>query len=241
MFVVTKIVELILQPANFAILLFAAGAALSWTEWHGLGRAIVTVTAAICLTVLLFPVDQWLAYPLESKFMQPRPPAHVDGILILGGNLPNMVEGATAARRYPKATVVYTGGSVYLFGDDGGPQYAATTLSSLGVSRDRLVIEGKSRTTFENLQFSRNLLSPRKGQVWLLVTTAIQMRRALAVADHLHWPMVPWPSENISDRSGQSYWLFSFEKTSYSLGRVLHEYESLVAYRLEGKTDSMFP
>jgi uncharacterized SAM-binding protein YcdF (DUF218 family) len=241
MFVFDKIVGLILQPANLAILLLAAGAALMWTQWHRIGRVIVTVTAGFCLIVLLFPVDQWLAYPLESKFLQPKPPPHVDGILIMGGNLPNMLEGAAVARRYPKATVVYTGGSVYLFGDDGGPRFATETLSSLGIGRDRLVIEGKSRTTFENLQFSKALLSPKKGQVWLLVATAIHMRRAIGVAKHLHWQMVPWPSENISDPSGQSYWLFSFVKTSYSLGRVLHEYESLIAYRLEGKTDSLFP
>jgi uncharacterized SAM-binding protein YcdF (DUF218 family) len=240
MFVATKIVEMVLQPGNFIVLLFAIGVALCWTRHFRLGRILATIAAIVAVALLLLPVDQWLAHPIESRGPTTIP-AHVDGIVILGGNMANLVEGATVAHRYPNATVVYTGGSVYLFGEDGAADYAAETLRGLGVGRDRLVIERQSQTTYENLLFSKRLLAPKKGQVWLLIASAIHMPRALAVARRLGWPMTPWPSENITDESNQAYWLFSFVKTAYNLGSVLHEYESLVAYRLEDKTDTMFP
>jgi uncharacterized SAM-binding protein YcdF (DUF218 family) len=241
MFAATKLVELVLQPGNFIVLLFATGTALCWTKYFRVGRIIATIAAAIAVAILLMPVDQWLAHPIESSAVPTGNPAHVDGIVILGGNMANLVEGATVAHRYPNATVTYTGGSVYLFGEDGAADYAAHTLYGLGVSRRRVVIERQSQTTYENLLFSKHLLSPKKGQVWLLVTSAIHMPRALAVARRLDWQMTPWPSENIADASNQVYWLFSFVKAAYNLGSVLHEYEALVAYRLEDKTDRMFP
>ena len=206
------------------------------------GRVVVTAAAAAGLSLLLLPVDQWAAYPLESHYLRPpSPPKRVDGILILGGSMPNLIEGAAVARRYPEAKVVFSGGSVYLFGDDGSAQYASETLRALGVSAGRLVIEGKSLTTFENIEFSRAQVKPKSGEVWLLVTTAIHMTRANAVAQHLGWRMVPWTSENIADGSHEVYWVFNYSKTSYDLGRALHEYEALIAYRVEGKIDTMSP
>ncbi len=242
MYVLTRIVWLIFLPSNFVILLFAVGVALCWTSRVRLGRIIATVAAVAGLALVLLPLDQWAAAPLETRYLRPaKPPAHVDGILILGGYFSNLVEGAAVARRYPEARVVYSGGSSYLFGDDGSPQYALETLRSLGVDPARIVIEGKSRTTFEDIQYSRALVAPKKGQLWLLVTTAVHMTRAKAVANHFGWPMTPWTSENIADASLKTYWLFDYAKTSYNLGRVLHEYEALLAYRIEGKIDTMSP
>jgi len=242
MHVLTRIVWLVFSPANIVILVFAAGMALCWTSRFRAGRILASIAAGAGLLMMLLPLDQWLARPLEAHYLRPSPPPrHVDGILILGGIFYNVVEGASVARRYPDAKVVYSDGAVYLFDSENSAPYMAEMLKGLGVDPHHLVIEDRSQTTFENILFSQAMIKPKKGQVWLLIASAVHMTRAKAVADHLGWHMTPWPSENIADASQKSYWLFNFATTSYNLGRVVHEYEALLAYRLEGKIDSMSP
>jgi uncharacterized SAM-binding protein YcdF (DUF218 family) len=87
---------------------------------------------------LSIPLLAWLtavplAHSLEDQYPRPAWPAHVDGILVLGSGFdtallrargapsPNegayrLIEGFAAARHYPQARLVFTGGSGRLGG-----------------------------------------------------------------------------------------------------------------------------
>ena len=88
--------------------------------------------------------------------------------------------------------------------------------------------------TYENLLFSKALVKPRAGQVWLLATSAAHMPRAMAIAAQVGWPMVPWPTDYMTTRDSDGGWMF----VSGNLGLadyVVHEWIGIVAYRLTGK------
>jgi DUF218 domain len=49
------------------------------------------------------------------------------------------------------------------------------------LSRDRIIVERKSRNTTENAAFTKQLVMPKPGERWLLVTSAMHMPRAVGV------------------------------------------------------------
>ena len=126
------------------------------------------------------PLGNWLLYPLESRF----PPWDAargapDGIVVLGGSIDpdlsaahgvavvrssadRLIATAALARRYPNARVIFSGGSANLISDDAREaDYAGALFESLGVSRDALTMERRSRNTQENAEFSKALAAPK--------------------------------------------------------------------------------
>ena len=51
----------------------------------------------------------------------------------------------------------------------------------LDVPQDRIIVERKSRNTVENAAFTKQLVMPKPGERWLLVTSAMHMPRAVGV------------------------------------------------------------
>ena len=124
----------------------------------------------------LSPLGNMLIIPLENRF----PPWDAargapDGIIVVGGvidasrpgneiMLNESAERLTVvpglARRYPNALILFSGGSGALI-DDGsaGAGAAVRLLESLGVSRDRVILEDRSRNTVENAVFSKLIVA----------------------------------------------------------------------------------
>jgi uncharacterized SAM-binding protein YcdF (DUF218 family) len=141
--------------------------------------------------------------------------------------------GFAAARHYPQARLVFTGGSGAL----GGAPFseAETARMVLGeMGQEHLTLEARSRNTYENIWFSKELVKPKPGEIWLLATAAMHMPRAMAIARKLNWPMTPWPSDYQTAPSGGGDLL----RVADNLGLfdyVFHEWAGMLAYRLGGK------
>jgi uncharacterized SAM-binding protein YcdF (DUF218 family) len=190
---------------------------------------------------------------LENRYPRTAPPPHVDGVLVLGSGFdvnilrrrraPEANEGVNrlvaaiaAARHYPNAKLVFTGGS----GDLLNPQNAETVtaryvFTELGLEPSRFMLEPRARNTYENILFAKELVKPKPGQVWLLVTAAIHMPRAMAVAHKLEWPMLAWPSDFITAPDGHGIDLFDVSGNLGMSDYAVHEWIGLLAYRLSGK------
>src|SRR5690606_33290798 len=151
---------------------------------------------AILLVATWTTFGALLLRPLEDRFARPDPaPAEVAGIILLGGGFEGavnlarggyelndsgdrMVEAAVLARRYPDAKVIVSGGAgSLLFDGEADADSAPRLLTALGVAPERLVLENRSRNTYENAIFTRDLVRPQPGQKWLLVTSAFHMPR----------------------------------------------------------------
>jgi hypothetical protein len=109
LYVTSKAFWLVAQPAHLLILLITLAVVFSFTRWRRLGVALAAFVALLVLIITVLPVGSWLLSPLENRFPPLRQmPAHVDGIIMLGGN--ESIAFTDLARRYPKAKLVFTGG-----------------------------------------------------------------------------------------------------------------------------------
>ncbi len=255
-FAITHILGTMLQPAAVLVLVAALGVAMLPRR---AGRRLATAGVLGMLALLVLPVQQWALLPLEDRFPRPPLPPRVDGIIVLGGAVEpiisaergvpalnaaggRMTEFVALARQYPQARLVFTGGvGSVLPGVRPEAEAASLLFASLGVAPDRLVLEEASRTTFENAVDTARLIGPAKDQVWLLVTSANHMPRAVGVFRHLGWNVVPWPVAYQTTRALLPAATATFGQRLEQLDTAIHEWTGLLSYRLTGKTDTLFP
>ena len=168
-----------------------------------------------------------------------RPLGTVNGILILGGgesNSTRLISGFALARQHPEAMVVYSGGSNRLVGiqDAVVARRSQSMLLALGLSPARLIVEDRSRNTWENILYSRDLVKPKAGETWLLATSAVQLPRAMGVARRLEWQLVSWPTDwHTGQHVFSGYFLVPLNLGLFD--EAVREWIGLFAYRLTGK------
>jgi uncharacterized SAM-binding protein YcdF (DUF218 family) len=147
------------------------------------------------------------------------------------------------ARRYPKARILFSGGSSALM-DDGSAEAgaAARLLESFGISRDRVILEDRSRNTVENAVFSKAIVQPKRGERWLLVTSAFHMARAVGVFRKAGFPIEPYPVDWRT--SSAEDMMRPFTVMSDGLQRsdtAVHEWVGLLVYWLTNRSSELFP
>lgn len=264
MFPIVKTLECLFLPANLMALCAAIGLALLFTRRQRTGRCLVALAVAVMVAAVLAP---WPMQGLEDRFPPLPAPPHVDGIIVLGGGLDPVLSAARGqpaltragerilalamlARRYPGARLVYSGGS----GDPQASGYpeapvVRTLFAALGGEAGRLEIEERSRTTRENALFSRALVKPLPGEIWLLVTSAAHMSRAVGAFRAVGWPVWPWPVDYRTPgrtalsgmRSDRDLFRFDLGRRLGTLRDFAHEMLGLVYYRARGWTDALYP
>ena len=259
-FYLSKIFWFFIQPLNLAIFLLLAGllAAL-------IGRRRLAATGSV-FAFLILALSAWTSLgammlnPLEERFPKPPLPQKVDGIVVLGGGFEGainlvrggyelnsggdrMVETAILARRFPEAKVVISGGTGELFIEgEGDAATAPRLLGALGVNADRLVLENKSRNTYENAVFTKALVTPKPDETWLLVTSAFHMPRSKALFDKAGFQTVPWPVDyRTSGKESLGLFRDNAPDSLQTTTMAIREWIGLAAYWLSGRIDQLFP
>ena len=104
------------------------------------------------------------------------------------------------------------------------------------------MLESESRTTAENATFTRQLVSPKPGERWLLVTSAFHMPRSMGAFRKAGFEVeaypVDWRSRGWSDLASP------FSSLSMGLARTdtaVHEWTGLIAYWMTGRSSELFP
>lgn len=260
-FITSKLFWMIAEPVSFVILLGVAGVILSFTRFTRIGRAL-TAGAVLALAIgLLTPLGALLMRPLEDRFPPPAADAPAPtGIIVLGGGLDplrsesrgqvilscdgsRMTSGLELARRYPRARLIYTGGSGDIFNQSLSEAHSARKLwLALGGPAERMSFEAKSRNTWENGLFTRDLLHPKPEETWFLVTSAWHMPRSVGIFRRLGFNVTPYPVSYRTRGDGND-WFFNSDVADrvFMLDFSIREYIGLLAYRLTGKTDALFP
>ena len=250
-----------LLPTNLLLLLGLIGVVLLATRFVSLGRRLM-VGSILMLAICGFsPLGNLLLYPLEARF-PPWDAGHgaPDGIIVLGGSIDpdlsmaherpairsaadRIVVAAELARKYPNARILFTGGSANLISTDAKEaDFAVEVFDALGIDKARLTIERRSRNTYENAAFSKAMVAPKPGERWLLVTSAFHMPRAVGLFRKVGFAVEPYP---VDWRVGSPFDPASiWQGAGDGLGRTdtaIREWIGLLAYRLAGRTDSLFP
>lgn len=106
------------------------------------------------------------------------------------------ITGAAAlAMRFPQANIIHAGVE---------QASARDAFAALGIARERVIVEERSGTTYENAILSAALLKPRQGQRWILVTSASHMPRAMATFRSVGFDVVAYPVDYEADPDNAS-------------------------------------
>jgi uncharacterized SAM-binding protein YcdF (DUF218 family) len=212
--------------------------------------------AAIYAIGALTPIPNALIIPLESVYprVAPKPGETPTGIIVLGGAIDTltgrgrneitlseagerMTEAVALVRRYPGAQLVFSGGDgALVYASMPEARAARRFFAEMGLNVDRIRFEDRSRNTYENAIFTRDMLKPAPGQRWLLVTSAFHMPRAVRCFHAAGFDVTPWPVD-YRTRGAQDL-LRVPPRASEGWRRIdltVKEWVGLIAYRLSGR------
>lgn len=203
-----KLIAPFLLPPGFVILLLIAiGGWLRFRKKHAPSLCALA-TAAILWIISITPVADLLMGTLESDLVIPQ---HADGdvILMLGGGVydkspdfsgtgapgPGTMERmVTAARLHLRlgVPIVISGGKVYKTGDSVA-KVTHRFLMDLGIPPSELIIEERSRDTFENALYCKAICEKNGFSRPLLVTSGYHIKRALLCFKKVGLDVRPFP------------------------------------------------
>lgn len=259
-FVLSKVLWLLVKPSHVILILLVLGLLLALTRWRRLGLIFIGISTVALIIVAVLPVAYWLAAPLENRFPAPRElPSEIDGIVVLGGavDLPisrtrrqvslndaaeRLTTFITLARRYPSARLVFAGGSGGLsMGDLREADVARQLMADLGLGPERVRFERNSRNTYENAVLAKKLAQPAAGEAWLLITSAAHMPRSIGVFRKVGWTVTPYPIDYKTKPTAPSFIRPYLNVSLSTVDKMTREWLGLLAYRVMGRTDRVFP
>lgn len=260
-FTLSKIFWILVTPLSFLWLLVITGFALRFwkRKW---GNKVLLTAGALFFIIGLLPIGYNMLVYLETRFERPETmPKHVDGIIVLGGtfnstlrdktgkiaangNVNRMIDFIDLANKYPRAQLIFTGGSGSLLqperkeADD-----AKEFLQMMGFKQtNQVLFERKSRNTFENAKYSKELAKPKAGQTWILITSAFHMPRSMGIFEQQNWKVIPYPS---GPRTYGEYRLkpnvFGLLGSFITLDMALREFIGISVYYFSGKSAFLVP
>ncbi|MEM0906963.1 MAG: YdcF family protein [Pseudomonadota bacterium] len=160
------------------------------------GAFVLALSALLLVALGVLPIGALSLRILEAQFAPTLEDVAPDGIVLLGGSVvgqtrfgPQQVPinqtgeriAATVALagRYPEAAVIVT---------DLNAQPMVDILVDMGLAPERIVMEDKAQSTYDNAVFSRALVEPQADERFILVTSAWHMPRSVGTFRAAGWP-----------------------------------------------------
>ncbi len=260
MFALSKILGFFALPSNLLIVIALTGVLLMQTRVRTLGLGLLVGAVLLLALIGLSPVGNALMLPLEERFPKwTGKGATPDGIVVLGGAVSpdvsaarketalneaaeRMTAIAELARAYPKAPIVFTGGSGRLFGGASEADFVTGLFASFGIPPERVVLETNARNTVENAVNTKALVQPKAGERWLLVTSAYHMPRAVGIFRKAGFPIEAYPVDFRT--RGRADLMEPFGSMAAGMARTdtaIREWVGLFIYWLSGRISELFP
>ena len=261
-FYLSKTVGDLAVPSNFILLVIICGLLLWRSRFAWLGRQMTIAGAVLLLIAGLTPLGTALLVPLENRF----PPWHETGdapagVIVLGGVINmhislrrneisldsaanRLIAAVELQRRYPTARIVFSGGnSNVIFKGQSESEFAARFLENLGVPSDDIAVDNTSRNTMENAINAKKIADPKPGELWLLVTSAAHMPRAMGLFRAAGFPVEAYP---VDYKTGGWHDLLALPSLSLlggfnHLDPATHEWEGLFVDWIIHRTSQLFP
>jgi len=259
-FWLSKLIWTVIRPDSLLVIFAVTGIIFWFSGAEKKAKWTLSCVVLAIITITIFPLGTVLLVPLEHRFpTNPTLPKRVDGVIMLGGaeknhltqlwQQPEMNDAAERyigfarlVRAYPNAAHIYTGGS-------GNPMHqelsdantARQIFMDIGLDTSNIVFENRSRNTYENGLFAKELVHPEPGQTWVLVTTAAHIPRSMGVFNRLGWSVIPYPVDHFTRPDRKIKPGLDFSGNLSRLVMAANEWTGLAAYYITGKTNTLLP
>lgn len=255
----SKIIWAIIAPDNLLLILLTVAIGFFWLGRDSIAKTLLTILITGMWLLATLPIGHWLLYPLEARFpTNPILPKKIDGIIMLGGA--EKVEASKAwdqvelkeyseralmfmvmARKYPDAKLLVTAGSGSVVTQELKEADVAKRLfREQGLDVTQMFFEQQSRNTYDNAVFSKRLVEPKKSEIWLLITSASHIPRAVGVFRKIGWSILPCPVDHQTN-GNQAVLSFAFAENLQQFTFAVREWIGLLAYFLTNKTSELLP
>lgn len=240
----------LLAPPMLQILLMLLGFGLRWRGWRRSGAGLI----ALALFSLYLMATPWAAHQL-ARGLETEPPLDLSRpenwqgaqvIVILGGGRDPAPEFGgrdkpnywTASRlRYGAALYRRTGLPLLVSGGIvGAGQESEAAIMARSLEEDHIVnvrwLEARSRTTWENAQYSRDVLEDDAIDHIVLVTQAMHMPRARLAFEHAGFTVIAAPIDfSLPEGSSRLLRLVPNPVSFLKSAQAVREYIGCLAYR----------
>lgn len=254
MFLLKKIIGPLMYPLTLCFLVMAVGLVMMWfTRRQKAGKVIVSAGAVLLLLFSYSGFSGLIARPLEYRY----PPlvaleglSEVRWVVVLGGgavpdpgqpansqlvgsSLARLVEGVRIHRALPGTKLVLSGESVF---DPVSPaELMAQAAELIGVEKDRMVVESRSRDTEEQARLVGRIVGK---EPFVLVTSASHMPRSMALFERQGMRPLAAPADYMVRKgdAGLSPGMFFPGAGSIAMaGIAVHEWVGLAWAKLRGR------
>lgn len=259
-FALSKIFWTLAQPLNALCLLALIGVVVRFFRARA-GQGIMMTALAGILFFGLAPVGPWALTWLERQYPTPQTlPARIDGVIVLGGafeayltqktgqivangDIERMLCFVDIAKAHPESKLVFSGGSGDILNPDARESEDAKKFFELaGLQGREILYETKSRNTFENAAYTKEMMTPEQGQVWVVVTSAFHMPRTMGIFGAVGWPVIPYQCDPKTDGTYGFFNRLPNATANFSaLNIAIKEMIGLLVYYATGKSAFILP
>jgi len=227
-------------------------------------RTSALIHAFIAIGIFFLSSNQFIAKSLVSNLEQQYPQLSVpetpnaDAIIVLGGSLSLPIpprkfsQLSYRSNRFWLASKLYKAGKAPKIILSGGnvfqhkkikPEaiYISEYLIKMGVRKEDILIEGRSRTTEENASLTNKLVKNLNIKKALLITSAIHMPRSMQLFANSNIDIIPTPSDLIVTdyQAPLALQLIPSSNAMNLTKQALHEYYGIWANDLKTKAAAL--
>ncbi len=210
-FFLKKLLGFIILPPAIFVLLFLLIAFLSKRKLISL-LAFLGAFGLYLLSVE--PVKDMLYKPLEEAYPVPKE-VQADVLVVLGGgsyntgilkedSMKRLLTGFILHKRYGLPIILSGGASI---GKLPEAEIMKQLLEELGVDKSKIFTEVRSRDTFENAKYVKEICEKHNFRRVVLITSAYHMPRAVETFKKAGLEVIPYPTDFKQDKR---YNLYSF-------------------------------
>jgi uncharacterized SAM-binding protein YcdF (DUF218 family) len=254
-FIISKIVWVLIAPSNLIAICLILGVILYFIH-KTISEFFIGFSFLLLILFGVLPTGYNMVVWLEKQYSIPLFTDNIEGFIVLGGSFetdlsavhktPQLNSSADRLYQAVKLINMYPDSKLLFTGKYGGlnqkkvktlaADEAMTFFDDIGLKNVNLILEGRSRNTYENALFSKELVNPKSDQKWVLITSAYHMKRAVSVFHKLDWSVIPYPTDFKTEKEFNFFYFDPFILRNLRRSEIaIREIIGIIAYKFTGK------